>query len=105
MLDSSVPPATIVTVRLIGVLECRQKEKGKPWVRNDRYLAVATHAHTHQHLQRLSDFHPHLLREIEAFFVHYTGLNGKRLKVVGRGGPRQAARRLDEGRKAFRKSA
>src|SRR5205085_6441866 len=63
-LDHGVPPGTVVTARLIGVLEVRQREEGeRKWKRNDRFFAVATHAHSHQHLKTLADLRPHLVDE------------------------------------------
>ena len=101
-LDAAVPPGCVATARLIGVLEVEQKDKGKPWQRNDRFFAVATHAHTHQALKKLDDLRPHLLPEIESFFTHYAGLNGKRLRIVRRSGPRRARKLLKAGAKAFK---
>ena len=101
-LDDAVPPGCVATARLIGVLEVEQKDQGKPWERNDRFFAVATHAHTHQALKRLDDLRPHLLPEIESFFTHYAGLNGKRLRIVRRSGPRRARKLLKAGAKAFK---
>lgn len=51
--------------------------------RNDRFSAVATHAHSHRALGKLGDRHPHLLLEIESFFTHYAGLEGKKLLKAG----------------------
>jgi inorganic pyrophosphatase len=103
LLDTAVPPGCVVTGRLIGVIEVEQKEKGRPWLRNDRFLAVATHAHSHLALTELAGLRPHLLQEIDAFFVHYAGMNGKTLRILRHGGPRQAHRRLRAGVRAFRK--
>src|SRR5437899_1413831 len=80
-LDHAVPPGTVATARVIGVLEVSQKVAKQPWKRNDRFFAVATHAHTHQALRKLGDLRPHLLEEIESFFIHYAALNGKKLKI------------------------
>jgi len=98
----AVPPGSVATARLIGVLEVEQKDQGEPWERNDRFFAVATHAHTHQALKKLDDLRPHLLPEIESFFTHYAGLNGKRLRIVRRSGPRRARKLLKAGAKAFK---
>jgi inorganic pyrophosphatase len=106
-LDHGVPPGTVATARLIGVLEVRQRAQGgrnrgeRKWKRNDRFFAVATHAHSHQHLETLDDLRPHLLDEVESFFVHYAGLNGKQLEVLARKGPRRAAKLLKAGTRAF----
>jgi inorganic pyrophosphatase len=100
-LDHGVPTGCVVSARLIGVLEVRQREqKETEWKRNDRFFAVATHAHSHQHLHDLSDLGSQL-DEIESFFTHYAGLNGKQLEVLARKGPRRAERLLKAGIKLF----
>jgi inorganic pyrophosphatase len=102
LLDTAVPAGCVLTVRLIGVLEVEQKEKGKPWKRNDRFFAVATQAHDHQQVKHLDDLRPHLLPEIESFFTHYAGLNGKELRVLQRSDPNRARKLLKAGVKAFK---
>jgi inorganic pyrophosphatase len=101
-LDEAVPPGCVATARLIGVLEVEQKDQGDSWERNDRFFAVATHAHTHQSLKKLDDLRAHLLPEIESFFTHYAELNGKKLRIVGRRGPRRALKLLKAGTRAFK---
>ncbi len=101
-LDHAVPPGCVASVRVLGVLVARQKKGKKPWIRNDRFLAVATHAHTHARLHKLADLRPHLLDEIESFFVHYASLEGKRLEFLCRRGPRHAWKLLKAGRKVFK---
>jgi inorganic pyrophosphatase len=54
-----------------AAIEAEQRKKGEAWVRNDRLLAVATHAHTHSDLESIKDINPKTLDEIEAFFEHY----------------------------------
>ena len=98
-LDHAVPPGCVATARMIGVLEVRQRTKKQPWKRNDRFFAVATHAHAHQALKTLDDLRPHLLDEIESFFTHYASLNGKQLEVLARKGPKRAHRLLKDGMK------
>lgn len=100
-LDHGVPAGCVVTARLIGVLEVRQREGREKWQRNDRFVAVATHAPEHAHLHSLADLRPHLLDEVEAFFVHYAGFNGKTLEVLGRRGPKRAERLLKAGARLF----
>lgn len=106
-LDHGVPPGSIATARLIGVLEIRQRKvkKTQAWTRNDRFIAAATHAHAHQNLKTLDDLRPHLLDEVEAFFVNYAGLEGKQLELLGRRGPRRAHKLLKAGAKLFRSKA
>jgi inorganic pyrophosphatase len=102
-LDHGVPPGTAVTARLIGVLEIRQRRGKERWRRNDRFLSVATQAHAHQHLRTLADLLEHLLDEVEAFFLHYASVNGKRLEVLARKGPQRAERLLKAGARRFKR--
>lgn len=101
-LDHGVPSGSITAARLIGVLEIRQRKAEQGWQRNDRFFAVATHAHSHQGLKSLADLRPHLLEEVEAFFVTYAGLEGKKLEVLSRSGPDRAGKLLKAGIKSFR---
>ncbi|GAC1327252.1 MAG: inorganic diphosphatase [Beijerinckiaceae bacterium] len=94
LLDDPVPPSSVVTVRLIGAIEAKQKEKDGEWVRNDRLVAVATHAHQHGEVNNIKEISPHILDEIEAFFAHYDKLEGKEFKVVDRVGPKAAGKLL-----------
>jgi inorganic pyrophosphatase len=100
-LDAPVVVGCVLTVRLIGVIEAKQRKKGEDWIRNDRLLAVATHAHTHEHIQTLDDLRPHLVDQIEAFFCHYNETSGKEFKPLNRGGPKKARKLVDHGAAAF----
>jgi inorganic pyrophosphatase len=99
--DHALPPCSLATARLIGVLEVRQREGRKAWRRNDRFLAVATHAPSHQKVHGLADLRPGLLDEIESFFTHYAGLEGKELEVLARKGAQRGHRLLKDGIKAY----
>jgi inorganic pyrophosphatase len=97
LLDESVPTGCLVKVRLIGAIEARQTEPDGKRVRNDRLLAVAPHAHTHQHIRKPGDLRPKLLDEVEAFFIDYDAQRGKHFKPLRRCGPRQATKLLEAG--------
>lgn len=86
-----------MTARLIGVREVRQREGEGMWKRNDRFFAVATHAPAHAHLHTLADLRPRLLDEIESFFIHYAGFNGKTLEGLDRQGADRAGQLLEAG--------
>jgi inorganic pyrophosphatase len=102
-LDAPVVVGCVLTVRLIGVIEAKQRAKGQAWIRNDRLLAVATHAHTHQHIEALDDLRPHLVDESEAFFQHYNEMKGSEFQPIDRAGPKKARKLLNEAEAAFRK--
>lgn len=101
LMDAPVVPGCIVRARLLGAIQAEQKEKGGKWRRNDRLLAVATHAQTHQALKDLSDLRPHLLEEINEFFVDYNKLRNRKFKADGDAGPRKARALVEAGIKAF----
>lgn len=95
-LDAPTPVGCVIAARLIGVIEVRQRED-EAWIGNDRLLAVAAQSHTSGHVETLDDLRPHLLDEIEAFFTHYVGLQGREIEIGRRSGPRRARELLDAG--------
>jgi inorganic pyrophosphatase len=92
LMDAPVVPGCIVRAKLLGAIEAMQKDKGEKWTRNDRLLAVATHAQTHQDLKSLKDLRPHLLEEIKGFFVDYNKLRNRKFKPQNEAGPRKVAK-------------
>lgn len=95
-LDAPTPVGCVIAARLIGVIEVRQKEDGR-WISNDRILAVAAQSNTSGHIETTDDLRPHLLDEIEAFFRHYVGLQGREIEIGSRQGPRRAHELLEAG--------
>jgi inorganic pyrophosphatase len=59
LMEASVIPGCVVRARLVGAIEAEQKGKSESWIRNDRLIAIATHAQTHDNAQKLSDLRPH----------------------------------------------
>ena len=102
LLDTSVVVGTVLTVRLIAVIEAEQRERSGQCVRNDRLLAVATRARTHAHIHTTEDLRPGLLAEVEEFFAHYNRLSGKEFTPIRRGSAEEARKVLDGGIAAFR---
>jgi inorganic pyrophosphatase len=103
LMDAPVVPGCVVRAKLLGAIQARQKEKGGEWTRNDRLLAVATHAQAHQKLKNLSDLRPHLLEEIKEFFVDYNKLRNRKFKADRDAGPRHARALVEAGMKTFAK--
>ena len=89
-LDQSVPTGSLVSARLIGVIEADQTERDGQSTRNDRLLAVATRAHTHSDVKTVDDLRPKMVEEIEHFFSSYNQTKGKTFQPTGRGGPERA---------------
>ena len=103
LMDAPVVPGCVIRARPIGVIEAKQKGKGEDWQRNDRLIAVATHAQTHENVQSLQDLRPHLVDEIEAFFVDYNRLRGRKFKALALGGSAKSQKLIEAGIRAFKK--
>ena len=96
LLDEPAPMGCVVRTRVIGAIEAEQREKGGDWVRNDRLLAVATHAHLHGNVQSIKEIDPHLLEEMAAFFRQYNQLQGKEFRTVDQCGPKGALKLIEK---------
>lgn len=105
LLDAPVEMGCVLTVRLLGVIEAEQQERDGERVRNDRLIAAATHAHTHEHIETIADLPPYLLKEVEGFFAQYNQLRGKKFTPLGRGDGARALTLLEAGRNAFTASS
>lgn len=82
LMDVPAFPGCLVPSRLIGVMEGEQLD-GKKKVRNDRLIAVAELSHAYKDWKKLKDLPDHFITELEAFFVNYHGLEGKKYKLLG----------------------
>jgi inorganic pyrophosphatase len=87
----------LVTVRLLGVIEAEQTEKGKT-VRNDRLIGAAETKYHVPDLHSLDDLGKSRLDEIEHFFVSYNQAEGRRLKPLARRGPKDAEKLVEGAR-------
>jgi inorganic pyrophosphatase len=103
LMEAPVVPGCVVRTRLIGAIEAKQREKGGKWTRNDRLVAVATHAQTHQGVKSFADLRPHLLEEIKGFFIEYNELRGRKFKPLAETSPRKARRLVEAGMSVFAK--
>jgi len=102
LMDEPAHVGCLLDVRIIGVIEAQQIEKGQT-TENDRLIGVAVHSYNHQHIQALDDVDKTLLDQVEEFFISYNNSRGKKFKVKGRHGPKRAARLVDAGIKKFKK--
>ena len=104
LMDAPVVPGCLVRARLIGVIEATQKDdEGQAPIRNDRLIAVATHARTYTETKSLGDLRPHLVEEIKAFFVQYNRLRDREFKPLRDGTPQEARELINQGIAGFRK--
>jgi inorganic pyrophosphatase len=100
LMPESVPPGTVVSGRLIGVIRAKQKEKGEKTIRNDRFIVVSATACEFAHFKTPADLPPIMLDQLEQFFITYNDLEGRTFELLGVKGPRAALKLLKEGRSA-----
>jgi inorganic pyrophosphatase len=103
LMDAPVVPSCVIRARPVGTIEAKQKAKGEDWQRNDRLIAVATHAQTHQDVKSLEDLRPHLVDEIKEFFIEYNRLRGRKFKPLALSGPDKSRELIKSGMDVFKK--
>ena len=101
LMDEPAFPGCVVEVRLVGVIEAIQTQKGRK-VRNDRLVGVAAESHLHRNVKSIDDVDSKLLDQIEEFFQSYNEAKGERFQPRGRHGPKRARALLEEGLRAAR---
>jgi inorganic pyrophosphatase len=102
LMDAPVVLGCVIRGRLLGVFEARQREKKKDWVKNDRLVAVACHAQTHQDAKTINDLRPHMPEEICEFFAGYNKLRGREFETLDISGPRKAMKIVERGMTLFK---
>jgi inorganic pyrophosphatase len=95
--NDSTFPGCIVDCRLIGVIRASQREEGKDWIRNDRYLAIADADERFAKISEPQHIPAAVLEELERFFKNYNELEERRFKVHGIDGSKEALRLLRAG--------
>lgn len=101
--DAATFPGTILTCRIIGVLQIEQKSKGKK-ERNDRLFAVPKDSHSEQALKDVGDLSEPIRQVLEKFFKATDELEDKELDVIGWKGPKTAVKAIKEAAKTFKKN-
>ena len=101
--DAATFPGTILTCRIIGILQIEQKNKSKK-ERNDRLFAVPKDSHSEQALKDVRDLSEPIQQELEKFFKATDELEDKELDVIGWKGPKTAVRAIKDAAKHFKKN-
>jgi inorganic pyrophosphatase len=101
-MDEPAHVGCLVDVRIIGVIEAEQTQGGKTEA-NCRILAVSIHSYNHENVTSVKEMSKSVLDQLEAFFISYNKLRGKRFRVTGVGGPTRALKVVKDGIKAFNK--
>jgi len=91
LLETATFPGCIVHVRLIGVIDGRQREASGQTEQNPRLIGVAEESLEYGGHRHVADLPEGLLSEIEHFFVSYNEATGKTYEPMGRLGPSHAS--------------
>jgi inorganic pyrophosphatase len=103
LMDEAAFSGCLIPARLIGVIRAEQQDKQSK-TRNDRLIAVAAESHDQKDIRSLDELNPHLLEEIEHFFVSYHEMDGKQFMPEARLGPSKARKIVIEGLKSQKSS-
>jgi inorganic pyrophosphatase len=104
LMDAPAFVGCLVEVRLIGVIEAKQREKDGKVEQNDRLLGVAQESKKDRDLKSINRLNPRLIEEIEHFFISYNEMEGKKFSVMKRSGPQKAKTIVQKGMREFKKS-
>src|SRR5262249_44294671 len=96
LVDAPSFPGCVTEVRPIGLL--RMVDQGK---HDEKILAVVQNDPVYEQINDCSQVFPHLLRQIEHFFAIYKNLEGKKTKLAGWAGAKDAHKIIVEGQKRF----
>jgi inorganic pyrophosphatase len=102
LMDEPAHVGCVLDIRIIGVIQAEQTEGGKT-IPNHRLIGVAVHSYTHGHIKTISDISKSILDQVQEFFITYNKSRGKKFKVLGVHGPKQALKLLESGAEAYDK--
>ena len=97
LMDQPAYPGIVVESRIVGVIEAEQSEDGKK-TRNDRVLAVSVNSHVHSDIKEPDDLNSKMIDELEQFFVAYNKEQGRKFKLLGCKGTKEAMRLIKKSR-------
>jgi inorganic pyrophosphatase len=86
LMDEPAHVGCSLKVRVIGVIQMQQTEKGKK-SENDRLVAVAERSYDYERVNSISDLPEPFLRQITEFLALYNKNSGKQDELQGIGGP------------------
>ena len=101
--DAPTFPGLVLTCRIIGILQIKQKDKGKV-ERNDRLFAVPRKSHSEQALRDVRELSKPIREELEKFFIATDELEDKKLEIIGWKGPKVALKAIKQAGKILAKS-
>ena len=100
--DQSTYPGVVLPCRALGVLKVEQKKsRGRGRERNDRLLAVPTHAPRAENLEKFQDLSLRERRELEHFFTAAVAFADKDVRILGWEGPAAAEKMVASAAAAY----
>lgn len=99
LMDEPAFPGCRLSCRPVGVIEGEQIGKASR-NRNDRLVCVENGNHSYRHVKHIDDLGPRFEKELEAFFVNFHRLSGKKYRILAMKGPGAARKRVKACRKA-----
>jgi inorganic pyrophosphatase len=83
IMEEPAYPGCLITTRLLGVLEAKQKGKDGKKIRNDRLVGVSDCSVLYGSIRKLADLNKSMVKEIENFFIDYNKHEGKKFSPLG----------------------
>ncbi|HKR89643.1 MAG TPA: inorganic diphosphatase [Phenylobacterium sp.] len=102
--DEPLSVGVILDVRLIGVINAEEKEKGKT-ERNDRILAVAAISRLYEAVRTPDDLPKDFVDNLSSFWIQKGRLEGKEFTTLGVDGPAAAIDRVKSATRTAKKQA
>jgi inorganic pyrophosphatase len=103
--EASLPVGSIVTVRILGILEAEQFKANKKPRRNDRVIARLVESRLFAKVQHIDQLGSTFVDELSTFFSTYKRLRGQTYNVLSAGGPERAVELILEGADEYLKEA
>ncbi|PYV14811.1 MAG: inorganic diphosphatase [Acidobacteria bacterium] len=94
--DEATFTGCLVEVRPVGVMDMLDKAE-----RDLKIIAVPERNPRYEQVQTIDQLFPHVRREIEHFFTIYKELEGKKTRIEGWYGPKEARQAITESRKRY----
>lgn len=102
--DEALGVGVILDVRLIGVIDAEEKEKGKT-ERNDRVLAVSTVSRLYTAVRTADDLPDDFIDNLSSFWIQKGRLEGVEFRALGVRGPEEAVARVRSASRTAKKKA
>lgn len=101
--EANLPVGSIMTVRILGILEAEQFKANKAPRRNDRVIARLKESRLFSKIQHIDQLGQTFVDELSTFFSTYKRLRGQTYNVLAVGDPARAADLILQGAEEYQK--